>query len=92
MVRLLDMQSGLFGSNVCSVTEDSDHAMWVVTDHGVSKVVPVLQDDNKWQFSVSSYNNRDGLMQGAYNQRSMKFLLTPNLPDAICTIVFAPYL
>lgn len=70
MVRLLDMQSGLFGSNVCSVTEDSDHAMWVVTDHGVSKVVPVLQDDNKWQFSVSSYNNRDGLMQGAYNQRS----------------------
>ena len=69
-VHLLDMQSGLFGSNVCSVTEDTNHAMWVVTDHGVSKVIPALQDDGTWHFSVSSYNNRDGLMQGAYNQRS----------------------
>jgi ligand-binding sensor domain-containing protein len=69
-VRLLDMQNGLFGSNVCSVTEDLSHSMWVVTDHGVSKVVPVLQSDGTWQFSVSSYNNRDGLMQGTYNQRS----------------------
>ena len=69
-VHLLDMQSGLFGSNVCSITEDTNHSIWVVTDHGVSKVIPVLQDDGKWNFSVSSYNNRDGLMQGAYNQRS----------------------
>ena len=69
-VRLLDMQSGLFGSNVCSITEDTNHSIWVVTDHGVSKVVPALQDNGKWNFSVSSYNNRDGLMQGAYNQRS----------------------
>lgn len=69
-VRLLDMQSGLFGSSICSVTEDNNHAIWVVTDHGVSKVIPVLQDDGKWQFSVSSYNNRDGLMHGSYNQRS----------------------
>ncbi|MBR2113772.1 MAG: hypothetical protein IJ929_03760 [Prevotella sp.] len=68
-VRLLDMQSGLFGSNVCSITEDTNHAMWVVTDHGVSKVTPVL-DNGKWNLSVSSYNSRDGLMQGAYNQRS----------------------
>lgn len=69
-VRMLDMQSGLFGSNVCSVTEDMNHAMWVVTDHGVSKVIPALQDDGTWHFSVSSYNTRDGLMNGAYNQRS----------------------
>ena len=69
-VRLLDMQSGLFGSNICSVTEDTNHSMWVVTDHGVSKVIPALQDDGTWHFSVSSYNARDGLMNGAYNQRS----------------------
>ena len=69
-VRLLDMQSGLFGSNICSITEDCNHSMWVVTDHGVSKVIPALQDDGTWTFSVSSYNTRDGLMNGAYNQRS----------------------
>jgi len=69
-VRLLDMQDGLFGSSVCSVLEDQQHHIWVVTEHGVSKIVPQLQEDGKWQFSVSSYNNRDGLQQAAYNQRS----------------------
>ena len=69
-VRLLDMQDGLFGSSVCSIIEDTQHHIWVVTEHGVSKIVPQLQEDGKWQFSVSSYNNRDGLQQSAYNQRS----------------------
>ena len=69
-VRLLDMQDGLFGSSVCSIIEDTQHHIWVVTEHGVSKIVPQLQEDGKWQFSVSSYNNRDGLQQAAYNQRS----------------------
>ena len=69
-VRQLDMRSGLYGSNICSITEDTNHSMWVVTDHGVSMVIPELQDDGTWHFSVSSYNARDGLMKGAYNQRS----------------------
>ena len=68
-VRLLDMSDGLFGSSVCSITEDQSHTIWIVTDHGVSKVIPKLED-GKWQFSISSYNNRDGLQQGTYNQRS----------------------
>ena len=69
-VRLLDMTDGLYGSSICSVLEDKEHAMWVVTDHGVSKVIPQKQDDGTWQFIVRSYNNRDGLQQEAYNQRS----------------------
>ena len=44
--------------------------MWVVTDHGVSKIIPEKQEDGSWQFTVSSYNNRDGLQQETYNQRS----------------------
>ena len=67
---LLDMTNGLFGSSVCSITEDQEHSMWVVTDHGVSKIIPEHQDDGSWQFTVRSYNNRDGLQQEAYNQRS----------------------
>jgi len=69
-VYMLDMNDGLFGSSVCSVVEDHDHVMWVVTDHGVSKVIPEQQKDNSWQFIVRSYNTRDGLQQGTYNQRS----------------------
>ena len=69
-VWLLDMTSGLYGSSVSSILEDQEHMMWVVTDHGVSKVVPEQQDDGTWLFTVRSYNNRDGLQQGTYNQRS----------------------
>ena len=69
-VTLLDMSHGLFGSSVCSIIEDKNHMMWVVTDHGISKIIPEKQDDGTWQFIVSSYNNRDGLQNGTYNQRS----------------------
>ncbi len=69
-VWLLDMTAGLFGSSICSVLEDQQHAMWVVTDHGVSKIIPEKQDDGTWLFTVRSYNNRDGLQQETYNQRS----------------------
>ncbi len=69
-VYLLDMSDGLLGSSVCSIVEDHNHIMWVVTEHGVSKVIPELQKDNSWQFLVRSYNHRDGLQQGTYNQRS----------------------
>ena len=68
--RLLDMQDGLLGSSVCSIIEDQQHHIWIVTDHGVSKVVPHQQEDGSWQFNISSYNDRDGLQKAVYNQRS----------------------
>jgi len=69
-LSLLDMTDGLYGSSISSVIEDKEHTMWVVTGHGVSKVTPQKQNDGRWQFVVRSYNNRDGLQQAAYNQRS----------------------
>ncbi len=69
-VRLLDMSDGFFGSSINSILEDKEHIMWVVTDHGVSKIIPEHQEDGTWQFTVRSYNNRDGLQQEVYNQRS----------------------
>ncbi len=69
-VEFLDMTNGLFGSSVSSILEDKEHTMWVVTDHGVSKVIPQKQADGRWQFTIRSYSNRDGLQQGTYNHRS----------------------
>ncbi len=69
-VAFLDMSNGLYSSSACSIVEDHDHVMWLVTDHGVSKVVPSMQKDGSWQFTIRSYNNRDGLQHGTYNQRS----------------------
>ena len=72
-VYLLDMRSGFMGSTVNSLAEDKNHVVWVATDHGVSKVIPRLQDDGRYSFAIKSYNNRDGLQTGPYNQRSMCF-------------------
>ena len=68
---LLDMKSGLHGSNAVSVTEDTRHTMWVATDHGVSNIIPQQQDDGTWTFTVRSYNDRDGLQTGPFNQRAI---------------------
>ena len=68
---LLDMKSGLHGSNAVSVTEDTRHTMWVATDHGVSNIIPQQQDDGTWTFIVRSYNDRDGLQPGPFNQRAI---------------------
>ena len=68
---LLDMRSGLYGSTVNGIAEDAKHTMWLVTDHGISNVIPQLQEDGGYSFIVRSYNNRDGLQVGPYNQRSI---------------------
>lgn len=69
-VFLLDMTSGLMGSSVCSIVEDQGHMMWVITDHGVSKVIPEQQEDRSWQFTVRSFTSSDGLQKATYNKRS----------------------
>ena len=68
---LLDMKSGLFGSNAVSVTEDTRHTMWVATDHGVSNITPLRQDDGTWTYTIRNFNNRDGLQPGPFNQRAI---------------------
>jgi hypothetical protein len=64
------MTNGLIGSSIASIVEDQSHIMWVITDHGVSKVIPEQQEDRSWQFTVRSYTSSDGLQRGTYNQRS----------------------
>ena len=68
--KLIDMTDGLFGSSVNSLIEDKQHNIWAVTDHGVSNIIPQKQDDGSWQFTIRSFNSRDGLQKATYNQRS----------------------
>ena len=68
--KLIDMTDGLFGSGINSIIEDKKHTIWVVTDHGVSNIVPQQQEDGSWQFNIRSFNSRDGLQKATYNQRS----------------------
>lgn len=68
---MLDMNSGLLGSSVVGLAEDLLHNMWVVTEHGISNVVPKKEDNGEWTFTVRSFSSKDGLQQGPYNQRSV---------------------
>ena len=68
---LLDMKSGLYGSNAVSVTEDTRHTMWVATDHGLSNITPQKQEDGSWTFTIRNFNDRDGLQPGPFNQRAI---------------------
>ena len=65
------MKSGLQGSNAVSVTEDTRHTIWVATDHGVSNITPIKQEDGLWTFTIRSFNSRDGLQPGPFNQRAI---------------------
>ena len=67
---LIDRSEGLFDSMAGGLVEDARHTIWVVTMHGLSNVIPQQQADGSWIFTVLSYNNRDGLQPGPYNQRS----------------------
>ena len=73
---LLDMNSGLIGSSVVGLAEDKQHTMWVVTEYGVSNVVPKKDEQGQWTFNVRSFSTKDGLQQGPYNQRSIS--VTPD--------------
>ena len=67
---MLDINSGLIGSSVVGVVEDKLHSMWVITEHGISNVVPKKDENDEWSFTVRSFTSKDGLQQGPYNQRS----------------------
>ena len=73
---LLDMNSGLYGSSVVGIVEDKLHTMWVITEHGVSNVMPKKDENGQWTFNVRSFSSKDGLQQGPYNQRSVS--VTPD--------------
>lgn len=69
-VYLIDMRSGLLGSTVNAMVEDNNHTVWLVTDHGVSNVIP-QQKDGRWNFIIRTFNSNDGLQNGPFNQRAM---------------------
>jgi hypothetical protein len=66
------MKSGFYGNSVVALTEDERGTIWVVTDHGVSNITP-KQENGVWTFAVRSYNDRDGLQPGPFNQRAVYY-------------------
>ena len=74
--RLLDITAGFYGSSVSALQEDDRHTVWVVTDHGISNVIPQKREDGNWSFVIRSFNEHDGLQPGPFNQRSICYTST----------------
>ena len=69
-IWLFDRDNGLSDSMAGGLIEDARHTIWIITMHGISNVIPQLQSDGNWTFTVRNYNSRDGLQTGPFNQRS----------------------
>lgn len=67
--RPLAANAGLTGT-VNGLVEDSRHTVWVIFQNSISNVIPLASDDGSWTFVVRSFNNRDGLQDAPFNQRS----------------------
>ena len=65
----LGAEWGLYGA-ANGIVEDHRQNVWVVTQNGLSRIIPQQHDDGTWTFVVRSFNNRDGLQDAPFNQRS----------------------
>lgn len=77
-VTLYDQAVGLAGNNICSVCEDAQHGMWVVTQFAVSYLRPYQQGD-QWRFDIRNFSLSDGILDGAHNLRSSYLTSTNNI-------------
>ncbi|BCS86028.1 hybrid sensor histidine kinase/response regulator [Prevotella herbatica] len=53
-----------------SVIEDLANTIWVATDKGVSHIV-LTNEDGKWNYFVTNYNEIDGLQNRQFNSRAI---------------------
>src|SRR5574344_1031150 len=67
----INTDSGLKSLNISALIEDDSHRVWVISDYGIACVSPEKIDGGDYHYSVRTYNTRDGLMAGPYNQRAV---------------------
>ena len=54
----------------CSLVEDLNHNVWVVSDNGLTQV-RVIKNEKGWALEASSYDSLDGLQDRQFNLRSI---------------------
>lgn len=65
----LTEREGLCNNNVCGITEDGKHNMWVTTSNGVSRVVVQRDHENgTFNFGLYNYDTTDGLQSNEFNK------------------------
>ena len=61
-------KQGLCNNNICGITEDKKHNMWVTTSNGITRiVVQPNTDDGSIGYGLYNYDMSDGLLSNEFN-------------------------
>lgn len=62
--------NGTQGSVGCSIEEDKNHDIWLISEFMITRVKLVKDENGQWKLTLTSYNSLDGLQNGQFNYRS----------------------
>lgn len=66
--------NGTQGSVGCSIEEDKNHAIWLISEFMITRVRLSKGEKGYWNLNLSSYNALDGLQDGQFNYRASTIL------------------
>ena len=66
-LNYLTEKQGLCNNNICGITEDQKHNMWITTSNGVSRVVVQRNHEESYSYGLYNYDTRDGLQSNEFN-------------------------
>ena len=67
----LNELNGTLGAVGCSVLEDKQHNVWLVSEYFLTRVSLAKGEDGQWALTLTSFNSLDGLQSRQFNQRSI---------------------
>ena len=66
----LNELNGTQGAVGCSIVEDQNKAIWLISEFIVTRVTLSKNNHNQWEYNMTSYNYMDGLQESLFNYRS----------------------
>ncbi len=67
-LNYITKKQGLYNNNICGITEDRNHNIWITTSNGISRVVIQRNsDDGSLSTSLYNYDMSDGLLSNEFN-------------------------
>ena len=78
-VENINQLNGTPGAVGCSIVEDRQHLMWLVTEYMVMRVKLTKGKDGKWDLDMTNFNSLDGLQERQFNYRSAYLLKNGDL-------------
>lgn len=66
----LDWMEGVLGAVACSVAEDEQGLVWLISDHGASRI-QTRKGEEGWEYYTEAFNEYDGLQKRQFNFRSI---------------------